>query len=165
MATLAAPTPTQQASVVDALVPLVEAAAGPVALYVALPGEVDVERLRTAAAEPVLSRLAAGAVSWHRADGALERHPYGFDQPMAGAPEVAPDELRLVLVPGLAFDRSGIRLGRGGGHYDRLVPALSPGTPVVGVTVSARVFDELPREDHDAPMTHLATEAGVLPVA
>ena len=70
-------------------------------------------------------------------------------------------DVDIVLVPARAFDRDGYRLGRGGGHYDRLLPTLRPGVPVVGVACTARIVDRLPREPHDVPMTHLATEKGV----
>lgn len=69
--------------------------------------------------------------------------------------------IAAVLVPGRIFDRDGYRLGRGGGHYDRLLPQLRPGVPVVGITCTARVVDRLPREPHDRPMTHFADEQGV----
>ena len=74
---------------------------------------------------------------------------------------VTPNAISAVLVPGRLFDRDGYRLGRGGGHYDRLVPVLRPGVPVIGITCTARVVDRLPREPHDRPMTHLADEHGV----
>ncbi|WP_436795374.1 5-formyltetrahydrofolate cyclo-ligase [Actinospongicola halichondriae] len=74
-----------------------------------------------------------------------------------GSP-LAPHEIAAVLVPARVFDRNGYRLGRGGGHYDRLLPTLQPGVPVIGITCTARIVDELPREPHDRPMTHLATE-------
>lgn len=75
---------------------------------------------------------------------------------------VSATAIDVVLVPARAFDRDGYRLGRGGGHYDRLLPALRPGVPVVGVACAARVVERLPREPHDLPMTHLATEQGIV---
>lgn len=70
-------------------------------------------------------------------------------------------EIAVVLVPARVFDRHGFRLGRGGGHYDRLLPRLAPRVPVIGVGCTARIVDRLPREAHDVPMTHLVTEHGV----
>lgn len=95
----------------------------------------------------------------------LETHALGFRQPPVDAPEIAPADLAAVLVPGRLFDHDGYRLGRGGGHYDRLLPLLRPGTPVIGLTTQARVVERLPREAHDVPMTHLATEQGIIPVS
>lgn len=134
---------------------------GPVLAYVALPDEIRLDRL-DAPPPLTLPRLGDdGAMTLHLDDGVLERHRFGIDQPPAGARVVEPEELSAVLVPGRVFDRDGYRLGRGGGHYDRLLPRLAPGTPIVGVTVEARIVARLPREPHDRPMTHLATERGV----
>ncbi len=156
------PPPTGRAGLVrDALARFLGEAPGTVAAYVALPDEVDIAPLLTGLDDVVLPRIDGDRVRWHRAGEALERHPFGVHQPPAHAEEVAPADLDVVLVPGRLFDRHGVRLGRGGGHYDRLVPRLRPGVPVVGVTVEGRVVPRLPTEAHDAPMTHLATEAGV----
>lgn len=95
----------------------------------------------------------------------LERHPFGFLQPRPDASPVDPDEIDLVLVPGLAFDVHGARLGHGQGHYDRLLPRLGRHVPRVGVTLDALVVPRLPSEPHDAPMTHLLTPRGLRDVA
>ena len=91
----------------------------------------------------------------------FERHPFGFPQPRPDAPPVDPGEIDLVLVPGLAFDLHGARLGHGQGYYDRLLPTLPGHVPRVGVTLDALVVDRLPTESHDAPMTHLLTPSGL----
>ncbi|MEL7156494.1 MAG: 5-formyltetrahydrofolate cyclo-ligase [Actinomycetota bacterium] len=99
----------------------------------------------------------------HRLDGPTERHRYGFDQPTADAPAVDDHEIGAVLVPGLAFDRSGRRLGRGAGYYDRFLARLAPNVPRIGIT-SGYLVAELPTDDHDVPMTHLSGAFGVAPV-
>lgn len=66
----------------------------------------------------------------------------------------------IVLVPALAVDRSGVRLGRGGGFYDRALALCAPGTPLVAVVRDDEVLDSLPAESHDVPMTHALTPAG-----
>lgn len=63
----------------------------------------------------------------------------------------------LVIVPGLAYDRSGYRLGRGGGYYDRLIAALKkntqkPETFFLGIIVKELLFNKLPHEEHDMPV-------------
>ncbi|MGY4713085.1 5-formyltetrahydrofolate cyclo-ligase [Mycolicibacterium sp. CBM1] len=63
----------------------------------------------------------------------------------------------VVLVPALAVDRHGVRLGRGGGFYDRSLPLCRPGTRLVAVVRDAELLDELPREAHDVRMTHALT--------
>jgi hydroxyacylglutathione hydrolase len=134
------------AGVVGGLETFLGRAPGVVAAYEALPGEVDLRALL----DGMAVHPEAVALPWVDEDGTLRWHG-GVD----------PTSFDVVLVPGRLFDRHGIRLGRGGGHYDRLLPGLRPGTPVVGVTVDDRVVPRLPTEAHDAPMTHLATESGV----
>ena len=63
----------------------------------------------------------------------------------------------IVLVPALAVDRTGVRLGRGGGFYDRALALCAPGTPLVAVVRDGEVLDSLPAESHDVPMTHALT--------
>lgn len=88
----------------------------------------------------------------------------GLSAPMASAPEVQPD---LILVPLLAFDRAGGRLGQGGGHYDRSLAALraEPDPPIaVGFAYSGQEVGRLPREAHDQPLDGILTEAGYIAV-
>lgn len=91
----------------------------------------------------------------------FERHPFGFLQPRSDAPAVDPASIDLVLVPGLAFDVRGARLGYGQGHFDRLLPGLPLRAPRVGVAHDAWVVERLPAEAHDVPMTHLLTPSGL----
>jgi 5-formyltetrahydrofolate cyclo-ligase len=94
----------------------------------------------------------------------LQRHPFGFLQPGPDAPRVEPAAIDLVLVPGLAFDVRGGRLGQGQGHYDRLLPVFARHVPTVGVTLDALVVPRVPREPHDVAVTHLLTPSGLRPV-
>ena len=74
---------------------------------------------------------------------------------------VADDRIAAVLVPGLAFDRHGGRLGFGAGYYDRFLARLDFSVPRIGVS-DGFIVDRIPVESFDIPMTHLATEAGVM---
>ncbi len=103
----------------------------------------------------------ARRLTLHRADGPLKRHPLGFQQPAEDAPEADPLGVDLVLVPGLAFDRRGGRLGYGRGLYDGLLPTLPQGAPRVAVAIDAWVVERLPLEAHDVAVTHLLTPAGL----
>ncbi|MFC4334788.1 5-formyltetrahydrofolate cyclo-ligase [Salininema proteolyticum] len=66
----------------------------------------------------------------------------------------------LVVVPALAVGRSGIRLGRGGGSYDRALARVLEGTPVVALLYDHELLDEVPGEEHDRPVTHLIAPGG-----
>ncbi|MEX2534412.1 MAG: 5-formyltetrahydrofolate cyclo-ligase [Trueperaceae bacterium] len=97
--------------------------------------------------------------------GVLERHRFGFLQPSSLTPPVTSGVIELVLVPGLAFDMRGNRLGFGKGYYDRLLGKLDSSVPRVGIAPAELLVPSLPTEEHDVRMTHLATEEGILPVA
>lgn len=73
------------------------------------------------------------------------------------------DEIDLVLVPGVAFDPQGTRLGYGGGYYDRFLPRLKPGTPVVAVAFAMQMLPKLASDSFDQPMDMVVTESGVYP--
>lgn len=75
--------------------------------------------------------------------------------------EVEPHEVGLLLVPGLAFDRAGYRLGRGGGYYDRLLGNV-PRAVCHGICFDLQLVPEVPVESHDEPMGTIVTELGAL---
>lgn len=75
---------------------------------------------------------------------------FGIQEPAASATTVRPAEVDLAIVPGVAFDRKGGRLGQGGGFYDRLIPQL--GGEVIGVAFDEQVVDAVPRDAHDVPV-------------
>jgi 5-formyltetrahydrofolate cyclo-ligase len=104
-------------------------------------------------------------LSVHELGGPLEVHRLGFLQPHASARRVSPDEVDIALLPGLAFDLFGTRLGRGAGYFDRLLRSTRPGSTLVGIVPAALVVDRLPAEAHDMPVGYLATEEGVIETA
>ena len=95
----------------------------------------------------------------------LERHRLGMRQPRADAPRTPLEAIDVVVVPGLAFDRHGTRLGFGLGYYDRFLARLPAGVPRVGVCADALLVDALPRDPHDVAMTHVATPSQLVPAA
>src|SRR5512135_2744308 len=92
----------------------------------------------------VRSRSALVFRRWTVGD-VLTPNAYGIAEPPATVEEVVP---AAVLVPLLAFDANGHRLGYGGGYYDRTFEAL-PRVPIIGVAYSGQEMATLPREPHD----------------
>lgn len=134
--------------------------------YLAFGDEIDLAPLHTDAgkrfAVPRTYVDGERRMTFHPLAGArLERHPFGQLEPAADDPLVAPEAFDLILVPGLAFDHRGVRLGQGMGFYDRYLATLPEGTVTVGVGFEALVVAALPCEDHDVRVTHLVTECGV----
>ncbi|MBQ8285168.1 MAG: 5-formyltetrahydrofolate cyclo-ligase [Thermoguttaceae bacterium] len=83
---------------------------------------------------------------------------FGIWEPVPDASRlVAPDAFDVVLVPGLAFDLDGGRLGRGAGFYDRFLATLPPKTRLVGVALDEQIVDKAPRDAFDLPVDALAT--------
>jgi 5-formyltetrahydrofolate cyclo-ligase len=93
----------------------------------------------------------------------LKPHRYGMLEPDPTLPVVDPAELDVILVPGVAFDVRGGRLGFGGGFYDRLLPATS--ALRVGVTYNTCLLDAVPCDEHDQRMEWVATPAGLLEIS
>jgi prolyl-tRNA editing enzyme YbaK/EbsC (Cys-tRNA(Pro) deacylase) len=100
------------------------------------------------------------AMRSYRADR-LERHRFGFYEPDETMPIVSPEEIDVVLVPGLVFGRDGGRLGRGKGYYDRFLGSLPQSTVLIGVTTEDSVVDAVPTDEHDQRVGWLATESGI----
>ena len=86
---------------------------------------------------------------------------FGTSEPIPSAPEVIPN---VLLVPLLAFDSDGYRLGYGGGFYDRTIEKLEQDAPVttVGVAFSAQQLDTVPRGPFDRALQWIATETHVI---
>ena len=100
--------------------------------------------------------------TWHRDQ--CEPDAWDMPVPRAHAP-VRAASLTAVIVPGLAFDRRGHRLGRGAGVYDRFLATLAPHTLRIGVIPEAQLVDALPTESHDVPMHFVVTEKQVIAAA
>lgn len=70
-------------------------------------------------------------------------------------------ELDLVMVPGVAFDRKGARMGHGFGYYDKLLEHRRPDTPLVALAFECQLFDDIPTQSHDVFMDKIITEKAV----
>jgi 5,10-methenyltetrahydrofolate synthetase len=159
-------------------------AARSVGAYMPLPNEVDVRPLFETPNKlfyiPAFDE-ASGGYRMARLTTELKKGRFGIPEPAVPV-FAAEDELDLIIVPGMAFDRAGHRIGRGGGFYDRLLPqyhAVRAGIcfgfqclplPSVaalhpqGLSRFARV-ETVPAQEHDIRMDWVATETEILKIA
>lgn len=93
-------------------------------------------------------------------DRPLLLHPFGILEPDESCPLIPAQEIGLVLVPALCYDRKGFRLGMGGGYYDRWLAHYSGIT--VGLCRQTLVQDTLPTQPHDRPVDLVVTPEAVL---
>ena len=89
----------------------------------------------------------------------LELGAFHIEEP-TGENTVSPDEIELVIVPAVAYDRAGNRLGRGKGFYDRLLSNTA--ATKVGIGYEFQIVDEIPAEPHDVKMDMVITQKTVL---
>lgn len=139
-------------------------AAKVVALYANLASEPATRALfQTTTCQVVFPRVKAESwqIDFYQVRAWEELKPGKFDV-LEPDPErcakVNLDEINFILVPGVAFDRNGMRLGRGGGFYDRLLAALPRRARRVGVFFSCQESTQLPHEPHDEPLDLIITE-------
>ena len=143
---------------------------GTVAAFVSLADEIDtaplIETVWSAGKRLLLPRV----LDRDRLDFA-EQSPggpwhvgrFGIREPRVGAPSVSLGVADLVVVPALAFDRRGGRLGRGAGYYDRALAPLerAGGRPMlVGLALAVQLVDRVPRVAHDVLVDRVLTERG-----
>jgi 5-formyltetrahydrofolate cyclo-ligase len=133
--------------------------------YVAFRNELDLAPLfeMLPAIEWIVPRVVGQHLVLHPYDPErLVRHRFGMLEPAVDLPAVAPDTLDVALVPGVAFDRQGGRMGFGGGFYDGFLPTT--GALRVGVTYDACLMDEVPGDERDQRMDWIATPTQTLEV-
>lgn len=137
---------------------------GTVSAYLALPDEVDVAPLfkRLPGWRWVLPRVEPNrGMTFRDRDVPREVHDLGMEQPVDTGNPIPLHEIDVFLVPGLAFDSTGARVGRGGGYYDRALAERRTDTDAIGVTLDERVIVSIPVCGHDQRVDWLATEGGV----
>ncbi|MEU3014865.1 5-formyltetrahydrofolate cyclo-ligase [Nocardia asteroides] len=106
-----------------------------------------------------------GPLSWARYEGAdsLRKARFGLREPTT--PTLPPETVATattILVPALAVDRRGVRLGRGAGYYDRTLGAAGSGARLIAVVRDDELVDHLPEEPHDRRMGWALTPGGGL---
>ena len=136
-----------------------------VCLFRPMPGEVDPTGLIEMHPLSQYLTTRTGDDLWltlHAIESEMERHRYGYEQPVAGSPEVSPASVDVYCVPGLAFDELGGRLGHGMGYYDRLLSRAGSNALLVGVTLERRVFPRIPMDEFDICMHAVVTEQRII---
>lgn len=132
-------------------------------LFSALPDELptdEVIRRWSASRTLYLPRVHGDDIEVVAAEGELsDDNQFHIAEPTGEA--VNPDVLDLVIVPGVAFDAEGHRLGRGKGFYDRFLTTLPATTAVVGVAHDCQMLPAIPTEPHDMTIPTIVTPSGV----
>lgn len=136
-------------------------------LYMPLPGEVDLTSLALRCFQSGKT-VCVPRVDWIRRDMSpvealsfddrvMDVDEHGVRVPRDQRP-IDPSLIDLAVVPGLAFDATGHRLGRGGGYYDRFLRRLHPKALLVGLAFDMQIVDEVPVNDRDVPVDVVATD-------
>lgn len=85
---------------------------------------------------------------------------FGVLEPSEDSEAVSPDTIDVIIVPGVAFDRAGNRMGYGGGYYDRFIPKTNAFT--CGVRFECQIVNDVFEEEHDVRIDVVVTESNIL---
>ena len=141
-----------------------------VAIYAALPEEVPTrplfEALTRVGTTCLFPRVAPGGqLCFSRVERWEDLHPrgnYGILEPSEAAPVSQPGDGDVVVVPGVAFDACGNRLGRGKGYYDRALSGARDSQPLlIGAGYELQIVPSVPHDSRDWPMDAIVTEASL----
>lgn len=148
-----------------------------VAGFVSTRSEIDtaslLDRIRQLGIDVVLPRVSTGLIPprlrFHRADRRedLVLGIFGLLEPASDAPEVPSHEIDLFMVPGLAFDRRGTRVGYGGGYYDELAAFVrahpdAANARFVGLCFDFQILDACPSGEWDVPLDLVVSDARIV---
>jgi 5-formyltetrahydrofolate cyclo-ligase len=138
--------------------------------YVSKPEEADTrdiieQALERNAAVYVPRALNDGQLEWVSVQSLDELVPgdFGVMEPAADAEPASPPSEAVALIPGVAFDRNGNRLGWGQGYFDRFLAAFEG--VAVGLAYDCQIYEELPHEPHDRPVAIVVTESETITTA
>ena len=129
-----------------------------VALYASLPDEVQsfalIEQL-SKTKRVVLPRVAGDEMDFYAYDPqSLKVGAFGIEEPQ-GAEVVAPEQIDVIIVPGVAFTEGGKRCGRGKGYYDKYLSREGFRAVKVGVCYKEQLVEDIPNEPHDIVMDYM----------
>jgi 5-formyltetrahydrofolate cyclo-ligase len=141
-----------------------ETGASRIACYLPFGNEPDVELFLDWALENNIEILLPvankdGTMHWVIFDGATKQGVLGFTE--ADGQVSKPEQIDLAIIPALAVSKTGIRLGRGKGYYDKALPQFDPLPPVVAVVFEDELLEEIASEPHDHPVDAVITPAGI----
>ena len=143
---------------------------GFVGSYLPIRGEISTQVLHEVLLEkgfsislPTIEENATNVLCWRAFDTStkLVQHPLGFDMPDRDAVQIDAQTLRWVVIPCLAVDECGFRLGWGGGYYDRALDSL-PNATRIALAYDFQVMAELPRTANDKAVDWIVTSHGAL---
>ena len=139
-----------------------------VLLFVSMPGkEVDtsciIQKGRDQGKVIAFPRMYGEDIKFHILDNDdpsnMETHPYGVEEPKASLPVFTPSpgNRALIVIPGLGFDASGNRLGRGKGYYDRYLRRYSKYLDMAAVAFSCQIIEKVPVDERDVRIPAVVT--------
>jgi 5-formyltetrahydrofolate cyclo-ligase len=132
--------------------------------YFSIRQEPDLSPLFTSSQRWGFSRCQGKDLIWHQwsPGDALTKGAFGIAEPLPTAPLILPHEVDVILVPAVACDRPGYRLGYGGGFYDRLLSQSEWASQyTIGIIFDVARVDTLPTEPWDRPLRAVCTEKGL----
>ena len=135
-----------------------------IALFAPLPSEPDIEPLwEQSGHRYCYPRVVGERLEFVAVRDLAELAPAAWNpllrEPAASPEIIAPAEIALIIVPGLAFTRDGRRLGHGGGYYDRLLALHRPHAVALGVCFDLQIVPDIPCEPHDERVDAVITES------
>jgi 5-formyltetrahydrofolate cyclo-ligase len=136
--------------------------------YVSFKQEPDLSLLLTSSHNWAFPRCVEKTLIWHQYQGkdSLKKGAYGIIEPQEHTPIILPETADLILVPAVACDYQGYRLGYGGGYYDRLLsqPKMAQ-IPTMGILFEFAFLPQLPVESWDQKLTAICTETQIYRVS
>ena len=141
-----------------------ESVTGRVAAYVASNGEPNLTHwMKHTSSRIFLPRVEGESMSFHAWHPETPLHPnrWGIGEPNAESPQAIAKDLQVVLLPLVAFDHQGHRLGMGGGYYDRFLAAKETHPKRIGVAFDCQAHQNLPAQPWDIPLEAVVTESGI----
>lgn len=143
-------------------------AGSPIALYAPKGTEVDTARIdafaRARRLRVAYPRIVDGErrLAFHESTiEALVPGPFSLREPEATTPNIPLADIAAFAIPGLAFDRTGGRIGWGRGYYDVTLAAAAPQALRIGLAFECQIVDSVPSDPHDVRLHYVVTEAAV----